>query len=120
MLGLPDSVYEKYEKCTTSVVCVVLPLHHRREARVSGIRAVDHAEILLRKNKYMVLLVLAAQNSLSNKETIQALRLWTDEHNCLPKAIVGDEAFFQENFLTYYGTHGIKECPCGSRTPWPN
>ena len=61
MLGLPDSVYEKYEKCTTSVVCVVLPLHHRREARVSGIRAVDHAEILLRKNKYMVLLVLAAQ-----------------------------------------------------------
>ena len=51
---------------------------------------------------------------------IQALRLWTDEHNCMPKAIVGDEAFFQEDFLTYYRTHGIKECPCGSRTPWPN
>ena len=83
----------------------------------------------LRKNKYMVLLVLdgatnllwaTAQNSLNNKETIQALRLWTDEHNCMPKAIVGDEAFFQEDFLTYYRTHGIKECPCGSRTPWPN
>ena len=51
----------------------------------------------------MVLLVLdgatnlfwaTAQNSLNNKETIQALRLWTDEHNCMPKAIVGDEAFF--------------------------
>ena len=41
-------------------------------------------------------------------------------HNCMPKAIVGDEAFFQEDFLTYYRTHGIKECPCGSRTPWPN
>ena len=77
----------------------------------------------------MVLLVLdgatnllwaTAQNSLNNKETIQALRLWTDEHNCMPKAIVGDEAFFQEDFLTYYRTHGIKECPCGSRTPWPN
>ena len=38
----------------------------------------------------------------------------------MPKAIVGDEAFFQEDFLTYYRTHGIKECPCGSRTPWPN
>ena len=37
----------------------------------------------------------------------------------MPKAIVGDEAFFQEDFLTYYRTHGIKECPCGSRTPWP-
>ena len=38
----------------------------------------------------------------------------------MPKAIVGDEAFFQEDFLTYYLAHGIKECPCGSRTPWPN
>ena len=38
----------------------------------------------------------------------------------MPKAIVGDEAFFREDFLTYYRTHGIKECPCGSRTPWPN
>jgi len=77
----------------------------------------------------MVLLVLdgtsnllwaTAQNSLSNKETIQALRSWTAEHNCMPKATVGDEAFFHEDFLTYYRTHGNKECPCGSRTPWPN
>ena len=77
----------------------------------------------------MVLLVLdgatnllwaTAQTSLNNKETIQALRLWTDENNCMPKAIVGDEAFLREDFLTYYRTHGIRECPCGSRTPWPN
>ena len=61
----------------------------------------------------MVLLVLdgasnllwaTADNSMNNKETIQALRLWTDENNCLPKSIVGDEAFFQEDFLTYYRT----------------
>ena len=74
----------------------------------------------------MVLLVLdgasnllwaTAQTSLRNKETIQALRLWTDENHCLPEAIA---AFFQEDFLTSYRTHGIKECPCGSRTPWPN
>ena len=77
----------------------------------------------------MVLLVLdgatnllwaTAQSSLNNKETIQCLRNWTDENNCMPKAIVGDEAFFSEDFLTYYRTHGIKECPCGARTPWPN
>ena len=84
-------------------------------ARVSGIRAtnfgdvilVDHPEIQLRKRKYAVLLVLdgasnllwaTAQSSLSNKETIQALRLWIDETHCMPKAIVGDEAFFQEDF----------------------
>ena len=137
MLGLPDSVYQKYEdvchKCCVCSTSIAPP----PRARVSGIRAsifgdvifVGHAEILLRTNKYMVLLVLdgainllwtTAQSSLNNKETIQALRLWTDEDNCVPKAIVGDEAFFQEDFLTYYRTHGIRECPCGSRTPWPN
>ena len=123
-------MYNKCRVCSTSIA-------PPPRARISGIRStnfgdvifVDHAEIQLRKNKYMVLLVLdgatnllwaTAQNSLNNKETIQALRLWTDEHNCTPKAIVGDEAFFQEDFLTHYRTHGIKECPCGSRTPWPN
>ena len=137
MLGLPDSVYQKYEdvchKCCVCSTSIAPP----PRARVSGICAsnfgdvifVDHAEMILRPNKYMVLLVLdgatnllwaTAQSSLSNKETIQGLRCWTDENNCMPKAIVGDEAFFQEDFLTYYRTHGIKECPCGSRTPWPN
>ena len=137
MLGLPDSVYQKYEdvchKCRVCSTSIAPP----PRARVSGIRAsnlgdvifVDHAEIMLRSIKYMVLLVLdgatnllwaTAQSSLNNKETIQCLRCWTDENNCMPKAIVGDEAFFQEDFLTNYRTHGIKESPCGARTPWPN
>ena len=63
----------------------------------------------MRKGKYVVLLVLdgasnllwaTAQSSLNDKETIQALRLWSDENTCMPKAVVGDEAFFQEDFLT--------------------
>ena len=124
------TMYNKCRVCSTSIA-------PPPRARVSGIRAtnfgdvifVDHAEIQLRKGKYVVLLVLdgasnllwaTSQTSLSNKETIQALRLWTDENHCMPKAIVGDEAFFQENCLTYYRAQGIKECPCGSRTPWPN
>ena len=137
VLGLPDSVYEKYEDMYNKRrVCSTSNAPPPR-ARVSGIRSTnfgdvifaDHAEIQLRKSKYVVLLVLdgasnllwaTAQSSLNNKETIQALRSWSDENNCMPKAVVGDEAFFQEDFLTYYRTHGIKECPCGSRTPWPN
>ena len=97
--------------CATSVVCVCsTSITPPPRARVSGIRAasfgdvifVDHAEIQLRKSKYVVLLVLdgaskllraTAQSSLSNKETIQALRLLTDENHCMPKAVVGDEAF---------------------------
>ena len=84
------------------------------KARVSGICAsnfgdvifLDHAEIMLRSNKYMVLLVLdgatnflwaTAQSSLSSEETIQCMRLWTDENNCFPKAIVGDD-FFSKKF----------------------
>ena len=129
MLGLRDSVYQKYEdvcnKCRVCSTSIAPP----PRARASGIRAsnyggvifVDHAEIQLRKNKYMVLLVLdGATNLLWGTGAIQALRLWTDENNCLPKAIVGDEAFFKDDFLTYYRTHGIRDCLCGSRTPWPN
>ena len=52
--------------------------------------------------------------------TIQCLRMWTDENNSMPKSIVGDEAFFVDDFLTYYRTHGTKELPRGARTPWPN
>ena len=109
MLRLPDSVYDKYEdmykKCRVCSASIAPLLR----VRVSGIRAtnfgdvifVDHAEIQLIKSKYVVLLVLhgasnllwaTAQSSLNNTETIQALRLWTD--NCMPKAVVGDEAFF--------------------------
>ena len=133
MIGLPDSVYEKYadvcHKCRVCSTSIAPP----PRARVAGIRATnfgdvifaDHAEIHLRKNKYMVLHVLdgatnplwaTAQSSLKNKENIQALRLWTDEKNNMPKAIVGAEAFIRKDFLTYYRTHGIKECSCGSRT----
>ena len=116
MLGLPDSACEKFEdmynKCRVCSTSIAPP----PRARISGIRAtnfgdvilVDHAEIQWRKNKYMVLLVLdvetnllwtTAQNALNNKEAIQALRLWIDEHNCMPKAIVGDETFSREDFF---------------------
>ena len=36
------------------------------------------------------------------------------------KAIVGDEAFFSDEFNEHYKFHGIKALPCGPRTPWPN
>ena len=75
MLGLPDSVYEKYEemynKCRVCSTSIAPP---PPRARISGIRStnfgdvifVDHAEIQLGKNKYMVLLVLdGATNLLS-------------------------------------------------------
>lgn len=137
MLSLPDSIYQKYEdvvqKCRVRSTSIAPP----PRAKIRGIRAsnfgdvifVDHAEIGMRKNKYVILLVLdgstnllwaTAQSSLNNKDTIRCPRMWSDENNCMPKVIVGDEAFFQDDFLTYYRTHGIKECPCGARTPWPN
>ena len=139
MLNLPDRIYEKYEdvynKCRVCSMSVAPP----PRAKISGIRAsvfgdvifVDHCEIELKKKKkkYVVLLVLdgatnllwaTAQNSLDKKETLVHLREWNEQNNCIPKAIVGDEAFFSDEFNEYYKFHGIKPLPCGPRTPWPN
>ena len=139
MLNLPDRIYEKYEevynKCRVCSMSVAPPAR----AKVSGMRAsvfgdvifVDHCEIALKKKKkkYVVLLVLdgatnllwaTAQNSLDKKETLVHLREWNDQNTCIPKAIVGDEAFFSDEFNEYYKFHGIKGLPCGPGTPWPN
>ena len=137
MLNLPDRIYEKYEEvyntCRVCSMSVAPPLR----AKISGIRAsvfgdvvfVDHCEIELKKKKYAVLLVLdgatnllwaTAQNSLESKETLTHLRSWNEQNNCIPKTIVGDEAFFSDEFNEYYKFHGIKPLPCGPRTPWPN
>ena len=137
MLNLPERIYEKYEdvfnKCRVCSMSVAPP----PRAKISGIRAsvfgdvvfVDHCEIELKNKKYVVLLVLdgatnllwaTAQNSLDTKETLTHLRSWNEQNNCIPKAIVGDEAFFSDEFLEYYKFHGIKDLPCGPRTPWPN
>ena len=137
MLNLPERIYEKYEdvfnKCRVCSMSVAPP----PQAKISGIRAsvfgdvvfVDHCEIELKNKKYVVLLVLdgatnllwaTAQNSLDKKETLTHLRAWNEQNNCIPKAIVGDEAFFSDEFNEYYKFHGIKALPCGPRTPWPN
>ena len=137
MLNLPERIYEKYEdvfnKCRVCSMSVAPP----PRAKISGIRAlvfgdvvfVDHCEIELKKKKYVVLLVLdgatnllwaTAQNSLDKKETLTHLRAWNEQNNCIPKAIVGDEAFFSDEFNEFYKFHGIKGLPCGPRTPWPN
>ena len=136
MLNLPDRIYEKHEevynKCRVCSMSVAPP----PRAKISGIRAsvfgdvifVDHCEIELKK-KYVVLLVLdgatnllwaTAQNSLDKKETLVHLREWNEQNNLVPKTIVGDEAFFSDEFNEYYKFHGIKGLPCGPRTPCPN
>ena len=65
----------------------------------------------MKKKKYVVLLVLdgatnllwaTARNSLDKKETLTHLRSWNEQNNCIPMAIVGDEAFFSDEFNEYY------------------
>ena len=123
MLNLPDRIYGKYEevynKCRVCSTSITPP----PRAKISGIQAsvfgdfifVGHCEIGLKK-KYVVLLVLdaatnllgaTAQNSLDKKETLVHLRVWNEQNNCIPKAIIGDEAFFSDEFNEYYKFHGI-------------
>ena len=50
------------------------------------------------------LLWAAALASLEAPETLNAFRQWTEEDNCVPKGIVGDQAFFTNQFklMSYY------------------
>ena len=121
MLKLPDSVLEKYESVVRNCRVCNTSVAPPPRARVSGIRAscfgdvvfAEHCEVELHKNKYIILLVLdgatnllwaTAQKDLIDQTTIQALRQWSDENNCVPKAIVGDEAFFTELLLNTTGS----------------
>ena len=137
MLGLPGEIYDKYDRivkgcrvCSTSV-----PTPPR--ARIAGLRAssfgdlifVDHEEIKFGTKAYLALVIIdgasnllwaTALTSLEAPETLGAFRQWTEENNCIPKGIVGDQAFFAPPFMSYYKFHGITPYPCGPRTPWPN
>ena len=135
MLGLGE-IYDKYDRivkgcriCNTSA-----PTPPR--ARIAGLRAssfgdlifVDHEEIKFGNSAYLALVVIdgasnllwaTALKSLEATETLGAFRLWTEENNCIPKGIVGDQAFFTEPYMEYYKFHGITPYPCGRGTPWP-
>ena len=137
MLGLPGEIYDKYDRivkgcrvCSTSV-----PTPPR--ARIAGLRAssfgdlifVDHEEIKFGTKAYLALVIIdgasnllwvTALTSLEAPETLGAFRQWTEENNCIPKGIVGDQAFFAPPLMSYYKFHGITPYPCGLRTPWPN
>ena len=85
MLSLPDSVYAKYEdvvhKCRVCNTSIAPPREPGFQLSVlhsnfGDVIFVDHAEVQLKKNKYIVLLVLdgatnlfwaTAQNSMNNK-----------------------------------------------------
>ena len=137
MLGLPGEIYDKYDRivkgcrvCSTSV-----PTPPR--ARIAGLRAssfgdlifVDREEIKFGNKAYLALVIIdgasnllwaTALTSLEAPETLGAFRQWNEENNCVPKGIVGDQAFFTPQFMSYYKFHGITPYPCGPRTPWPN
>ena len=45
-----------------------------------------------------IFLWATARNSLDKKETLLHFRERNEQNNCIPKAIVGDEAFFSDEF----------------------
>ena len=128
MLGLPGEIYDRYDRIVKSCKICSASVPSPPRARIAGLRAssfgdlifVDHAEINYGMNNYLVLLVIdgatnllwaTALTSLDAPETLGALRLWIDENNCMPKGIVGDQAFFTEPFIDFYRFHGISPYP---------
>ena len=137
MLGLPGEIYDKYDRIVKSCKVCSTSVPSPPRARIAGLRAssfgdlifVDHAEILYGTTLYLVLLIIdgatnllwaTALTTLEVPETLCAFRLWIEENNCMPKGVVGDQAFFQDMFMDFYKFHGITPYPCGPRTPWPN
>ena len=131
MLGVPGEFYDKYDRVVTSCKVCSTSVPSPPRARIAGLRAssfgdlifVDHAEIKYGTSLYLVLLIIdgatnllwaTALTTLEVPETLGAFRLWIEENNCMPKGIVGDQAFFQDMFMD------ITPYPCGPRTPWPN
>ena len=93
---------------------------------------VDHQEIKFGQRAYLALVFIdGASNllwattlrSLEARETLGAFRKWTEESNCVPKVIVGDQSVFTDQVMascTFHGITQITPSPCGPRTPWPN
>ena len=137
MLGLPGEIYDKYDRIVKSCKVCSTSVPSPPRARIAGLRAssfgdlifVDHAEIKYGTSLYLVLLIIdgatnllwaTALTTLEVPETLGAFRRWIEENNCMPKGIVGDQAFSQDMFMDFYKFHGITPYPCGPRTPWPN
>ena len=119
MLGLPGEIYDRYDRIVKSCKACSTSVPSPPRARIAGLRAssfgdlifVDHAEINYGMNSYLVLLVIdgatnllwaTALTSLDAPETLGAFRLWIDENNCMPKGIVGDQAFFTDPFMVFH------------------
>ena len=134
MLGLPGEIYDRYDRIVKSCKICSTSVPSPPRARIAGLPAssfgdlisVDHAEINYGMNSYLVLLAIdgatnllwaTALTSLDVPETFGAFRLWIDENNCMPKGIVGDQAFLTDPFMDFYHFHGISPYPCGPRTP---
>ena len=137
MLGLPGEIYDKYDRIVKSCRICSTSVPSPPRARIAGLRAssfgdlvfVDHEEIKYGMHSYLALVILdgatnllwaTALSGLDATETLGAFRQWSEENNCVPKGIVGDQAFFTDPYMDYYRFHGITPYPCGPRTPWPN
>ena len=137
MLNLPDEIYSKYETIWRGCKVCSTSVSPPSRAKISGIRAhsfgdvifADHCFIDHNNVKYIVFLILdgasnllwaAVQSAETASETINHIRTWIEENNCMPKAIVADEKFHTSEFTEFYRFHGIVPYPLGPRTPWPN
>ena len=136
-LCLPRQIYEKYENvCKQCKVCATRRPGPVR-SRVTGLRAsefgdlvfVDHTDVKIADKVYVVLVILDAATNLiwatplqnkTAKVTLRAFRDWMDTHNCRPKHVFGDMAFFEPEFMNFWNFHNVKPIVTGPQTPWPN
>ena len=137
MLGLPEEIYDRYDRIVKSCKVCSTSMPSPPQARIAGLRAsffgdlifVDHAEINCGMNSHLVLLVIdgatnllwaMALTSLDAPETLSAFRLWIDKNNCMPKRN------WRRSDLLHGSFHGLLSLPwyftvsLRTKNSWPN
>ncbi len=137
MMGLPASVYDLYDQVVKGCKVCAEAAPRPQRSHVSGLRAnnfgdlvfVDHLQLSHKGEAWFVLVVLdgatnmlwaAPQRSKSNAETLEHLRDWMDNNQCVPTCVVADMAFANGDMDRFYRHWNIRFLPTGPRTPWPN
>jgi hypothetical protein len=122
------NIYTRYEKdvkeCETCLKNAPAPAR----SLISGLRAenfgdmifVDHCEVTLNKDKYLVFIILDGatnllwarpQRTAEASDTLDGLRDWMDTHQCVPKHLVADVGFNSPEFIKF--STGSSTCQLG-------
>ena len=139
-LEIPKRIYDLYDKvCKSCDSCGKFAPAPER-SRVSGWRAylfgdiwfIDHVKVTIGTHHYIVFVVVDAatnfimaepQRAEGHEHSMEVLRKIMDDNHCTPKAIMGDDEFFERSaareWQDFFRSLGVRQISQGPNIPWP-